>query len=92
MVNCGIGRRDSPAAIHDKLKKPTRLPIFEVSDECCGRAAKGFVRTERAYAPNPKNRAACDELFMQYRKLCRALPGIYRGANGRRFAIAEVQV
>lgn len=55
-------------------------------------AAKDFVRTEREFAPNPKNRAVYDELFFQYRKLYRALSGVYRGANGRRFTTAEVRV
>ena len=55
-------------------------------------AAKDFVRTEREFAPNPKNRAVYDELFFQYRKLYRALSGVYRGANGRRFTTAEARV
>lgn len=53
------------------------LPDFE--------SVKQFVKIDRVYMPDPRNKAVYDSLFLQYQQLYSSLSKLYVQANGKRF-------
>lgn len=48
-------------------------------------AAKQFVKVEKVYEPNPKNKKIYDELFQDYKNIYGGLKDAYNKANAKRF-------
>jgi len=46
---------------------------------------KNFVQIEKAYTPNPKNKAIYDKLFLDYKNIYQGLEKAYKVANSDRF-------
>ncbi len=44
-----------------------------------------YVREEKQYLPNPKNRITYDKLFITYKQIYKSLAKTYKKANGKRF-------